>query len=140
LDDDGQQHHQQFPLGGRLARQVTPGRDRLADARQAMRVAVDGGKAVISSNVKVAAAGASLDVPLGHKDDSWSFPHLDTIAVSVADVSTACLITRSCDLQHLGGRGLLLSRISEFAPQRIALGRALVELLLEIGGDLLGIG
>jgi hypothetical protein len=34
---------------------------------------------------KVAAAGASLDVPLGHKDDSWSFPHFDTITVSVAD-------------------------------------------------------
>ena len=44
-----------------------------------MRAAVGGGKAVISSNVKVAAAGASLDVPLGHKDDSWSFPHFDTI-------------------------------------------------------------
>jgi len=43
------------------------------------------GKAVISSNVKVAAAGASLDVPLGHKDDSWSFPHFDTITASVAD-------------------------------------------------------
>ena len=41
-----------------------------------MRAAIGGGKAVISSNVKVAAAGASLDVPLGHKDDSWSF---DTI-------------------------------------------------------------
>jgi hypothetical protein len=40
---------------------------------------------VISSNVKVAAAGASLDVPLGHKDDPWSFPHFDTITVSVAD-------------------------------------------------------
>jgi hypothetical protein len=40
---------------------------------------------VISSNVKVAAAGATLDVPLGHKDDSWSFPHFDTITVSVAD-------------------------------------------------------
>ena len=40
---------------------------------------------MISSNVKVAAAGASLDVPLGHKDDSWSFPHFDTITVSVAD-------------------------------------------------------
>jgi hypothetical protein len=26
-----------------------------------------------------------LDVPLGHKDDSWSFPHFDTITVSVAD-------------------------------------------------------
>ena len=33
-----------------------------------MRSAVDGGKAVIPSNVKVAACGASLDVPLGHKD------------------------------------------------------------------------
>jgi Amino acid synthesis len=44
-----------------------------------------GGKAVIGSNVKVAAAGAILDVPLGHKDDSWSFPHFDTITVSVAD-------------------------------------------------------
>jgi hypothetical protein len=33
----------------------------------------------------VAGAGASLDVPLGHKDDSWSFPHFDTFTVSVAD-------------------------------------------------------
>ena len=30
-------------------------------------------------------AGAILDVPIGHKDDSWSFPHFDTITVSVAD-------------------------------------------------------
>jgi hypothetical protein len=44
------------------------------------------------------------------------------------------------DLQYLSGRGLLLSRISEFAPQRITFGRALVELLLEIGDDLLEIG
>ena len=50
-----------------------------------MRAAVGGGKAVISSNVKVAAAGAILDVPLGHKDDSWSFAHFDTITVSLAD-------------------------------------------------------
>ena len=50
-----------------------------------MRGAIGGGKAVIGSNVKVAAAGAAFDVPLGHKDDSWSFPHLDTITVSVAD-------------------------------------------------------
>src|ERR1700737_4322829 len=50
-----------------------------------MRAAIGGGKAVISSNVKVATAGTSLDVPLGHKDDSWSFPHFDTITVSVAD-------------------------------------------------------
>jgi len=50
-----------------------------------MRAAIGGGKAVIGSNVKVAAAGAMLDVPLGHKDDSWSFPHFDTITVSMAD-------------------------------------------------------
>jgi hypothetical protein len=50
-----------------------------------MREAVGGGKAVIGSNVKVAAAGASLDVPLGHKDDPWSFPHFDTITVSITD-------------------------------------------------------
>ena len=41
-----------------------------------MRAAIGGGKAVISSNVKVAAAGTG---------DSWSFPHFDTITVSVAD-------------------------------------------------------
>src|SRR5689334_9926913 len=46
-----------------------------------MRAAIGGGKAVISSNVKVAAAGTSLDVPLGHKDDPWSFPHFDAITV-----------------------------------------------------------
>jgi hypothetical protein len=50
-----------------------------------MRAAIGGGKSVISSNVKLAAAGASLDVPLGHKGDSWSFVHFDTITVSVAD-------------------------------------------------------
>lgn len=34
-----------------------------------MRAAVGGGKAVIGSNVKVAATGATLAVPLGHQDD-----------------------------------------------------------------------
>jgi len=50
-----------------------------------MRGAIGGGKAVISSNVKVAPPGASLDIPLGHKDDSWSFAHFDTVTVSIAD-------------------------------------------------------
>jgi hypothetical protein len=50
-----------------------------------MRAAIGGGKAVIGSNVKVASVGASLDVPLGDKDDPWSFPHFDTITVSIAD-------------------------------------------------------
>jgi hypothetical protein len=50
-----------------------------------MRAAVGGGKAVIPSNVKVAHCGASLDVPLGHKDEPWSFDHFDTITVSIPD-------------------------------------------------------
>src|SRR5580693_6249931 len=50
-----------------------------------LRAAVGGGKAVIPSNVKVAAAGASIDVPLSHKDDSWSFDHFDTMTVTMPD-------------------------------------------------------
>jgi len=50
-----------------------------------MRAALGGGQAVISSNVKVAPPGTAIDIPLGHKDDAWSFAHFDTITVSVAD-------------------------------------------------------
>jgi hypothetical protein len=50
-----------------------------------MRAAIGGGKAIIPSNVKVSAPGATLDVPLGHKDEVWSFDHFDTITVSVPD-------------------------------------------------------
>jgi hypothetical protein len=50
-----------------------------------MRAAIGGGKAVIPSNVKVGAAGTQLDIPLGHKDDVWSFDHFDTLTVFVAD-------------------------------------------------------
>lgn len=50
-----------------------------------MRAAVGGGKAIIPSNVKVGQIGACLDVPLGHKDDVWSFDHFDTITVSLPD-------------------------------------------------------
>lgn len=50
-----------------------------------MRAAIGGGQAVIVSAVKVAAAGATLDIPLGHKDDVWSFAHFDALSVSVQD-------------------------------------------------------
>ena len=50
-----------------------------------MRGAIGGGKALIPSNVKVAAAGAAIDVPLGHKDEIWSFDHFDTMTVMIAD-------------------------------------------------------
>lgn len=50
-----------------------------------MRAAVGGGEAIIPSNVKVAAAGTALDLPLGHKDNVWSFDHFDTLTVAIAD-------------------------------------------------------
>jgi hypothetical protein len=48
-----------------------------------MRDAIGGGQAIIPSNVKIGAVGASIDVPLGHKDDVWSFNEIDTLTVSV---------------------------------------------------------
>ena len=50
-----------------------------------MRAALGGGEALIPSTQRVAAAGASLDLPLGHKDNAWSFDHFETVTVSVAD-------------------------------------------------------
>ena len=54
-----------------------------------MRAAVGGGKALIPSNAKVAAVGVSIDLPLGHKDEAWSFDHFDTMTVMVADAPRA---------------------------------------------------
>jgi hypothetical protein len=50
-----------------------------------MRAAVGGGKALIPSNAKVAPLGAQIDLPLGHKDEAWSFAHFDTMTVGVGD-------------------------------------------------------
>lgn len=50
-----------------------------------MRSAVGGGKALIPSNAKVAGVGTSIDLPLGHKDEAWSFDHFDTFTVVIPD-------------------------------------------------------
>lgn len=50
-----------------------------------IRAAIGGGAAIISSTAKVASAGSAIDIPLAHKDDIWSFDHLDTMTVMVAD-------------------------------------------------------
>lgn len=50
-----------------------------------IREAVGGGEAIICANAKIGAVGASVDVPLAHKDNIWSFDHLDTLTASVAD-------------------------------------------------------
>ena len=50
-----------------------------------MRAAIGGGKAVICSNVKVAAPGASIDMPFANKDNIWSFEDFGTLTISVPD-------------------------------------------------------
>lgn len=50
-----------------------------------MRQACGGGAAVIPSNVKIGGAGSSIDLPLGHKDNPWSFDHFDTMTLSIPD-------------------------------------------------------
>ena len=48
-----------------------------------MREAIGGGQAIIPSNVKIGAVGSDIDIPLGHKDDVWSFDQIDTLSVMV---------------------------------------------------------
>ena len=50
-----------------------------------MRAAIGGGKEVICSNVKVAAAGTSIDMPFANKDNIWSFEHFSTVTICVPD-------------------------------------------------------
>jgi len=52
---------------------------------KSMRDPIGGGAALIPSAAKLAAAGAFLDIPLGHKDDAWSFDHFDAMTISVSD-------------------------------------------------------
>ena len=48
-----------------------------------MREAIGGGQAIIPSNVKIGGVGSVIDIPLGHKDDVWSFDEIDTLSVMV---------------------------------------------------------
>lgn len=52
---------------------------------QPIRAGVGGGQAIICANAKIGAVGSSIDLPLAHKDNIWSFDHLDTFTVSLAD-------------------------------------------------------
>jgi len=51
----------------------------------ALRAAVGGGKAWISSATKVAAAGATIDVPLAYKDEVYVRSHYDAITLTLPD-------------------------------------------------------
>ena len=51
----------------------------------ALRHAVGGGAAWITSTTKVAATGAVIDVPLAFKDEIWVRSHYDTITFTIPD-------------------------------------------------------
>jgi len=46
---------------------------------------MDGDPLGIGAVIARRLSGAALDLPLGHKDDVWSFAHFDTITVMVGD-------------------------------------------------------
>jgi hypothetical protein len=48
-----------------------------------IRDAIGGGSAIIPSNVKVAAAGTGVDVPLSDRNDAWLFDNIDTMTAAV---------------------------------------------------------
>jgi hypothetical protein len=79
-----------------------------------LRAAIGGGAALIPSAAKMGAVGATLDLPLGHKDDAWSRGHFDAITVSLGDAPRADEILVAMALCD-GGR--LLHRIGEGAPR-----------------------
>ena len=54
-----------------------------------MRDAIGGGQALIPSTAKIGGPGDSIDVPLGHKDNPWSFDEIDTITVMVGGAPRA---------------------------------------------------
>lgn len=51
----------------------------------ALRDAVGGARAWISSTTKTAAAGTSLDIPLAYKDEVYVRSHYDTVTLTIPD-------------------------------------------------------
>ncbi|GIT85722.1 hypothetical protein ROBYS_07380 [Roseobacter sp. OBYS 0001] len=50
-----------------------------------VRTAIGGGKSLMPSSYKIGALGGSIVLPLGHKDEAWSFDHIDTMTLWVPD-------------------------------------------------------
>jgi len=46
-----------------------------------VRTTIGGGTALMPSNQKVGPLGGCIDLPLGHKDEPWSFDHIDTMTL-----------------------------------------------------------
>jgi hypothetical protein len=82
-----------------------------------MRDAIGGGQAIIPSNVKIGAVGCSIDIPLGHKDDVWSFDQIDTISITVANAPRPDEIVVIVALADGGRPRPRVSKAGAVAPQ-----------------------
>jgi hypothetical protein len=83
----------------------------------ALRDAVGGGRAWITSATKVAPAGSAIDIPLAFKDDIWVRSHYDALQVRVEDAPLpdeilviAAVANRGRLNARLGGRTLEQAR------------------------------
>ena len=54
-----------------------------------VRAVVGGGNSLMPSNHKVGVLSGAIDLPLGHKDEAWSFDHIDTMSLWVPDAPRA---------------------------------------------------
>jgi hypothetical protein len=74
-----------------------------------VRSAVGGGAAIIPSTKKVAAAGASITMPVTNKDDIWSFDEMDAAEISIPDAPRPDEVV-VCVVLAAGGRPLARTR------------------------------
>jgi hypothetical protein len=74
-----------------------------------VRAAVGGGAAIIPSTKKVAAAGASITMPVTNKDDIWSFDEMDAAEISIPDAPRPDEVV-VCVVLAAGGRPLARTR------------------------------
>jgi hypothetical protein len=81
-----------------------------------MRETAGGGKAWISSLTKRAAAGATVDVPLAHKDALYVRSHYDGISITLPDAPLPDEIAIICAYAN---RGRLNHRVGGLAAQDI---------------------
>jgi hypothetical protein len=83
-----------------------------------LRAAVGGGKAWISHSAKQAVAGASIDIPLAHKDALFVRSHYDLMTLSVPGAPRPNEIVIFCCLAN---RGRLSHRIGGLRAEDITL-------------------
>src|SRR5260221_12338967 len=85
----------------------------------ALREAVGGGAAWLSSVTKRCGPGASVDVPLAYKDDIWVRSHYDAITVTVEDAPHPDELVIIC---AVASRGRLHARLGGRTKEEAAAG------------------